>query len=182
MGVKNFHNISERGPEILKLAIKDVFKRVAVVLIQCHPSIFFCVVDRKVCLGYKSAGEGAARENPVKLNAEHQEKTVDMAGKIFMQLDAATFKCGISRWKIRFSPGEMTIIIVVCSASHTTSGSTASGLSVIIVIRHVTAAAAKTREVNAGATGNGKSTETVAIPGSEQTKREVSVRQRSLIR
>ena len=58
MGVENFHSVGERGPEILKTSIKDVFKRVAVVLIQCHPGIFFRVVDRKVCLGYKSAGEG----------------------------------------------------------------------------------------------------------------------------
>ncbi len=100
VGVQNFHSVGERGPEILKAAIKDVFKRVAVVLIQCHPGIFFSVVDRKVCLGYKSAGEGTARENLAKLDAEHQEKAVDMAGKVFMRLDTATFKCGIIRWKI----------------------------------------------------------------------------------
>ena len=48
VGVENFHSVSERGPEILKSVIEDVFKRVRVVLIQCHPGIFFSVVDRKV--------------------------------------------------------------------------------------------------------------------------------------
>lgn len=87
MGVENFHSVGERGPEILKAATEDVFKRVTVVLIQCHPGIFFSVVDRKVCLGYKSAGEGAARQNPTKLDAEDHEEAVDMAGKVFMRLD-----------------------------------------------------------------------------------------------
>ncbi len=41
VGVENFHSVDERGPEILELAIKDVFKRVTVVLVQCHRSIFF---------------------------------------------------------------------------------------------------------------------------------------------
>jgi hypothetical protein len=84
VGVEHFHSVSKRGPEILKTAIKDVFKRVAVVLIQGHPSIFFSVVDRKVNLGHKSAGEGAAREDPTKLDAEDQEEAVDMARKVFM--------------------------------------------------------------------------------------------------
>jgi hypothetical protein len=44
------------------------------VLIQDHPEIFFSVVDCKVCLGYKSAGEGAARHNPAKLDAEDQKR------------------------------------------------------------------------------------------------------------
>jgi hypothetical protein len=33
VGVEHFHSVSKRGPEILKAAIKDVFKRVAVVRI-----------------------------------------------------------------------------------------------------------------------------------------------------
>ena len=84
MGVENFHRIGERRPEILEALIKDVFKRVTVVLVQCHPSMFFSVVDHKVCLGYKSAGEGAERQNPTKLDAEDQEEAVDMSGKVFM--------------------------------------------------------------------------------------------------
>jgi hypothetical protein len=44
VGVENFHIVCERGPEILKVVIEDVFKRVTVVLIQCHPGIFFIVV------------------------------------------------------------------------------------------------------------------------------------------
>jgi len=92
VGVKHFHSISKRGPEILKTAIKDVFKRVAVVLIQSHPSIFFNVVDRKVGLGHKSVGEGAARQNPTKLDSEDQEEEVDMARKAFMRLHTASVK------------------------------------------------------------------------------------------
>jgi hypothetical protein len=34
VGVENFHIVSELGPEILKSAIEDVFKRVSFVLIQ----------------------------------------------------------------------------------------------------------------------------------------------------
>jgi len=94
-----------------------MFKRVTVVLIQCHPGIFFSVVDRKVCLGYKSAGEGAARQNPTKLDAEDQEEAVDMAGKVFMRLDTAAFKCGIVRWKVGFAPGAMTVVIAVGGAA-----------------------------------------------------------------
>jgi hypothetical protein len=48
VGVENFHSVGERGPEVLKAAIEDVFKRVTVVLIQCHPGIFFSDVDCKV--------------------------------------------------------------------------------------------------------------------------------------
>jgi hypothetical protein len=92
VGVENFHSFCERGPEILKTVIEDVFKRVTVVFIQCHPGIFFSVVDRNVCLGYKSAGEGAALQNPTKLDAEDQEEAADMAGKVFMRLDTAAFK------------------------------------------------------------------------------------------
>jgi hypothetical protein len=83
-GVENIHSVGERGPEVLKSVIEDVFKRVTVVLIQCHPGIFFRVVDHNVCLGYKSAGEGAVRQNPTKLDAKDQEEVVDMAGKVFM--------------------------------------------------------------------------------------------------
>jgi hypothetical protein len=68
-----FHNVSERGPEILKAAIKDVFKRVAVGRIELHPGSFSSVVGCKVGLGDKSAGEGAARQNPTKLDSEDQE-------------------------------------------------------------------------------------------------------------
>jgi hypothetical protein len=70
----------------LETVIKDVFKRVAVVLIQGHPGIFFSVVDCKVGLGYKSAGEGAAREDPAELDAEDQEEAIDMAGKVLYDL------------------------------------------------------------------------------------------------
>jgi hypothetical protein len=149
VGVENFHGVGERGPEILKTAIEDVFKRVTVVLIQCHPSIFFSVVDHKVCLGYKSAGEGAACQNPTKLDAEDQEEAEDMAGKVFMRLDTASFKFGIVRWKVGFAPGAMTVIIAVCSAA-LTAESTTSSRSVILVIRHVAAGVSKVWKVDAG--------------------------------
>ena len=186
VGVENFHSVSERGPEILKTVIKDVFKRVAVVLIQSHPGIFFSVVDRKVCLGYKSAGEGTARENLAKLDAEHQEKAVDMAGKVFMRLDTATFKCGIIRWKIGFSPGAMTVVIAVGSAARATAESTTSSRSVILVVRHVAAAVSKTWKVNAGpAECNSESSAasiTQTVTRSAQIEHAVSVHQGSLIR
>jgi hypothetical protein len=95
VGVENFHSVCELGPEILEAAIKDVFKRVTVVLVQCHPSIFFSVVDLKVGLGYKSACEGAMRKNPTKLDAEDQEEEVNIARKVFMRLYTAAFKGGI---------------------------------------------------------------------------------------
>ena len=134
VGVENFHSVSERGPEILKSVIEDVFKRVTVVLIQCHPGIFFNVVNHKVCLGYKNAGEGATCQNPTKLDAEDQEEAVDMAGKVFMGLDTAVFKCGIIRWKVGFAPGAMTVVITVGSAAQPTAESTTSSRSVIFVM------------------------------------------------
>jgi hypothetical protein len=84
VGVENFHSVGERGPEVLKASIEDVFKRVTVVLIQRHPGIFFSVINRKVCRGHKSAGKRAARQSPTKLDAEDQEEAVDMAGKVFV--------------------------------------------------------------------------------------------------
>jgi hypothetical protein len=84
VGVENFHSVGERGPEILKALIEDVFQRVTVVLIQCHPDMFFDVIDCKVGLGYKSAVERATRQNPAKLDAEDQEEEINMAGKVLM--------------------------------------------------------------------------------------------------
>ena len=119
VGVEHFQRVSKRGPEILKTAIKDFFKRVAVVFIQGHPSIFFSVVDRKVSLGHKSAGEGAAREDPTKLDAEDQEEALDMARKVFMRLYTAAFKGGIIGWKIGFTPGAMSVLLAVSTAACT---------------------------------------------------------------
>jgi hypothetical protein len=189
VGVENFHSVGERGPEVLKAAIEDVFKRVTVVLIQCHPGIFFSVVDRKVCRGYKSAGKGAARQNPTKLDAEDQEEAVDMAGKVFMRLDTAAFKCGIVRWKVGFAPGAMTVVIAVGSAARATAESTTSSRSVILAVRHVAAAASKTRKVDTGTTaGEGKSAPVAVITRwaspsgrSAQIRGAVSVHQGSLI-
>ena len=77
----------------------------------------------------------------------------------------------------------MSVILAVRTAACTGAKSTAGWRAVVLAVRHVVAAASETREVNAGATaGNGQSTETIARPGSAQTKRKVSVRQLSLIR
>ena len=84
----------------MKVAIKDVFKCVAVVRIQFHPSSFLSIVNFKVGRGYKSAGEGAERQNPTKLDAEDQEETVDMARKVFMRLYTTAVKDGIICQKI----------------------------------------------------------------------------------
>ena len=46
--------------------------------------MFFDVIDCKVGLGYKSAGERATRQNPAKLDAEDQEEEINMAGKVLM--------------------------------------------------------------------------------------------------
>ena len=100
VGVNNFHSVCERGPEILKTVIEDVFQRVTVVLVQFYPGMFFGVIDCKVCLGYKNTGERATCPNPAKLDAEDQEESINMAGKVLMLLDTASFKCGIVRWEI----------------------------------------------------------------------------------
>jgi hypothetical protein len=189
VGVENFHIVCERGPEVLKAAIEDVFKCVTVVLIQCHPGIFFSVINRNVCRGYKRAVEGAARQNPTKLDAEDQEEAVDMAGKVFMQLDTAAFKCGIVRWKVGFTPGAMTVVIAVSSAAHATAESTTSSRSVILAVRHVAAAASKTRKVyDCTTAGEGKNAPVTgstrwASPSarSAQIRGAVSVHQDSLI-
>jgi hypothetical protein len=98
------------------------------------------------------AGEGAARQNPTKLDAEDQEEAVDMAGKVLMRLDTAPFKCGIVRWKVGFAPGVMTVIIAVCSAACATAESTTSSRSVILTVRHVAVPESKTGKVDAGTT------------------------------
>jgi hypothetical protein len=196
VGVENFHSVGERGPEVLKAAIEDVFKRdiqafslALMIAIQWHPGIFFSVVDRNVCRGYRSAGEGAARQNPTKLDAEDQEEEVDMAGKVFMRLDTATFKYCIVLWKVRFAPGVMTVVIAVGSAAHATAESTTSSQRVILAVRHVAAASSKTRKVDTCTTaGEGKNSPVAgstrwASPSarSAQIRGAVSVHQDSLI-
>ena len=114
VGVENIYSVKERGPEILKAEIYDVFKRITVVLVQCDPGSFLSVVDHKVFRGYNRAGEGAARQRPTKLDAEGD---LVLAGKVFMQLDAAVFKRGIVRWKVRFAPGAMTVDIMAVEAT-----------------------------------------------------------------
>jgi hypothetical protein len=137
--------------------IEDVFKLVTVVLIQCHPGIFFSFVDCNVCRGYKSVGEGATHQNPTKLDAEDQEEAVDMAGKVFMQLDTAVFKCSIVRWKVGFATGAMTVVITVGSSGRATAENTTSSRRGILAVGHVAAAASKTRKVDTSTTaGEGK--------------------------
>ena len=189
MGDENFDSVGECRPEVLKTVIHYVFKRVTVILVQCHPRSFFGIVDRKVCRGNKSVGESAEGQNPTKLDAEDQEETVHMAGKVFMRLDEAFVKHCIVRWKIGFAPlSMMVIIVVVCSAAGAAADSTTISLSVVLVVRHVAATSSKTGEVDAGATSGDNKGAWVVVPmvserhRSAQIRDAVSVHQGSLIR
>jgi hypothetical protein len=71
-----------------------------------------------------------------------------MAGKVFMRIDTASFKCVIVRWEVRFAPRTMMIVIMaISSAARTAAESTAGSQSVFLAVRHVAAAASKSREV-----------------------------------
>jgi hypothetical protein len=101
----------------------------------------------------------------------------------------AAFKCGIMRWKVGFASGAMTVVIAVGRAARATAESTTSSRSVILAVRHVAAAASKTRKVDAGTTaGEGKSAPVAGITRwaspsarSAQIRGAVSVHQNSLI-
>jgi hypothetical protein len=101
----------------------------------------------------------------------------------------AAFKCGIVRWKVGFASGAMMVVIDVGRAARATAESTTSSQNVILAVRHVAAAASKTRKVDAGTTaGEGKSAPGAgitrgAIPSarSAQIRGAVSVHQDSLI-
>jgi hypothetical protein len=83
----------------------------------------------------------------------------------------------------------MTVVIAVGSAARVTAESTTSSRSVILAVRHVAAAAAKTRKVDTGTTaGEGKSAPVAVITRwaspsgrSAQIRGAVSVHQGSLI-
>jgi len=188
VGVENFDGVGKRGPEILETAVKDVFKRVAVLLVHSHPSSFFGAVDSKLSRGHKGAGDGAARENPAKLDTEDLEEAVDMARNILMRLDTTAVEGTLVLWKIRGSPGArlariLTVSSAACAAAETTAGSR----SVVFAVRHA-AAASKSRKVDASSTtGNGKNASggwELPVPGarSAQIRDAVSVHQESLIR
>jgi hypothetical protein len=94
----------------------------------------------------------------------------------------AAFKCGIGRWKVGFAPGAMTVVSTVGRAVRATAESTTRSQNVILAVRHVAAAASKTRKVDAGTTaGEGKS-----APGARITRwasepvREVCTDQRCI--
>ena len=103
-----------------------------------------------------------------------------------MQLDAAVFKHGIVRGKVGFAPGAMTVVIAVSSAACATAESTTISRSVVLVVRHVSAAVSKTWKVNAGpAECNSESSAasiTQTVTRSAQIEHAVSVHQGSLIR
>ena len=82
VGVEHFHSVSERGPEILKSVIKDVFKCVTIMVIHFHPCVFFHIIDGKFGRGDKTWIEGATREKPTKLNAKEQKEAVDVTRKV----------------------------------------------------------------------------------------------------
>jgi hypothetical protein len=190
VGVENFYRISEWGPEILKEAIKDVFKRVTVMLIHCHPGVFFSIVDRKFSLGNKSVSEGAAHENPTKLVAEDQEETVDMSGKVFMRLDTASCKCGIIRGKCRLVPQTLVVFVVAFSSTARAIARSTTISQSVFVVRHIATTTSKTRKVDASATASDGKNAPVGVssrsasPGarSAQIRGAVSVYQGSLIR
>ena len=73
----------------MKAVIKDVFKRVTIMIIHFHPVSFFSIIDGKFSRGNESASECAACEKPTKLNAEEQEEEVDVTRKVFVRLDRA---------------------------------------------------------------------------------------------
>ena len=76
-------------PEFLKAVIKDVFKRVAIICILFHPGSFLSIIDSEFGLSDESAGEFAAREQPMELYAEEQKEAVDVTRKVFVRLDRA---------------------------------------------------------------------------------------------
>ena len=132
---ENLRGVGERGPKILKTAIEDVFKCVAVMLIHVHTSSFFSVVDCKVVLGDKLdklAGEGGACQKPQKLDAEDQEETVNVSGNIFVHLDTAECKLGIIRWQVTPASGAVTVVIAVNVSTRTASETTTGSRSILV--------------------------------------------------
>jgi hypothetical protein len=102
----------------------------------------------------------------------------------------AAFNCGIVRWKVGVASGAMKVVIAMGREARATAESTTSSQNVILAIRHVAAAASKTRKVDAGTTvGEGKNAPDAdritrwASPSarSAQIRGEVSVHQDSLI-
>ena len=190
VGVEHFYRISERGPEILKASIKDVFKRVTVMVIHFNRGVFFSIVDCKFGRGDKSVSEGAAREKPTKLDAKDQERAVDVAGKVFMRLDLAGCKCGLVRRELGSAPRTFSAFVVaVGSVARARSRSTTSitRSPSIFLVRHVTAVASKTRKVDASATASDgkRASGTLSVTSplrSAKIRHAVSVHQGSLIR
>jgi hypothetical protein len=105
------------------------------------------------------------------------------------QAVVAAFKSGIVRWKVGVASGAMTVVIAVGRAARATAENTTSGQNVILAVRHVAAAASKTRKVDTGTTaGEGKSAPGAGITRwaspsarSAQIRGAVSVHQDSLI-
>jgi hypothetical protein len=101
----------------------------------------------------------------------------------------AAFKYGIVRWKVRVASGAMTVVIAVGRSARATAESTTSSQNVILAVRHVSAAASKTRKVDAGTTaGKGRNAPVAGITRwaspsarSAQIRGAVSVHQDSLI-
>ena len=75
-----------------------------------------------------------------------------------MRIDTAACKYGIIKWKIGFAPGAMAAGVIAFNSTTRTSAESTTNSLIVFLVRHVAAAASKTREVNAGATaGEGKS-------------------------
>jgi hypothetical protein len=149
--LEHFEVISERGPEFLKTAIEDVFKRVAIPFVRVHPGSFFSIIDSELGLSNESAGECAAREQPPELYAKEQKEAEDVTRKVFVRLDCAASPSGIVGLnKIASVPRASTIVVVAKSETVARTGATTGSLSgrSIFLVRHVCAAASETREID----------------------------------
>ena len=62
VALEHFEVISERGPEFLKAAIEDVFKRVAIRFVRVHPGAFFSIIDNELYRSDESTAKCTARE------------------------------------------------------------------------------------------------------------------------
>jgi len=149
--LEHFEGISERGPEFLKAAIEDVFKRVAIPFVRVHPGSFFSIIDSELLRGDESAGECASREQPPELYAEEQKEEEDVTRKVFVRLGCVASPSGIVCLNKIASVPRASAIVVTKSATAARAGATTGSLSgrSIFLVGHVCAAASETREVDA---------------------------------
>jgi hypothetical protein len=186
--LEHFEGISERGPEHFKVAIEDVFKRVAIPFIRVHPDSFFSIIDSELRGSDENAGKSAAREQPPELYAKEQKEAEDVTRKVFVRLDCAASPSGIvDRNKIASVPRVSAIVVACKIATDARTGATTGSLIGLSIFRvgHVCVDVSETREVDARPTAcDRKSTPRAETrpPRSAQIKHAVRVHQGSLIR